>query len=156
MCVIGSAYSHKCCFCLICTAVTGSVCIDGYALAADNSCTECSGSSSVLIVAVMGGLFALALALCYWKRHYLIQRVKAFIAFFEEKTKHYDLRSFKTKGKILFAFYQIISFMPTSLNLFYPNPFSYALEVFSVTNINVINLFSLGCVVSSNFFNKLR
>ena len=135
---------------------SGNVCVDGYALAADNSCTECKSSSTVLIVSLLASFVVFTTLVCFWKRHYLISLVKAFIVYFEEKTKYYDMKSFKTKGKILFSFYQIISFMPTALNLFYPNPFSYALEFFSVTNINIISLFSLGCIFSSNFFNKLR
>jgi hypothetical protein len=96
------------------------------------------------------------IGLCFWKRHYLIERFKAAVAKFEQKTKSYDMKSFKTKGKILFSFFQIISAMPTALNIFYPNPFSYALDFFSLTNINIISLLSLGCIFSSNFFNKLR
>jgi hypothetical protein len=134
----------------------GNVCIDGYALAADNSCTECDGDSAVVGISVVVAFVVVVGMLCFWKRHYLLLRFEAFMTYFNDKTKNYDMKSFKTKGKILFSFFQIISAMPTALNLFYPNPFSYTLEFFSLTNVNIISLLSLGCVFASNFFNKLR
>ena len=132
------------------------MCIDGYALAADNSCTECEGSPWITALVIMLCLVVIIGILCFVKRRYLIRKFKELLVYFEDLTKGYDMKSFKTKGKILFSFFQIISAMPTALNLFYPNPFTYALEFFSLTNVNLISLLSLGCVFSSNFFNKLR
>ena len=132
------------------------MCISGYALAADNSCTKCDNASAVLGVLILSGLLCVVCLLCFWQRRFLISKGKEIIAYFNEKTKNYDMQSLKTKGKILFFFFQIVSTMPTSLNVYYPNPFSFTLELFSLTNVNIINLLSLGCVFSSNFFNRLR
>lgn len=104
----------------------------------------------------MVSIMFVVVVVCYVKRKYLIVKFDEFMAFFNEKTSVYDMKSFKTKGKILFSFFQIIGAMPTALYLFYPNPFSYTLEFFSLSNINIISLLNLGCVFSSNFFNKLR
>jgi hypothetical protein len=112
----------------VASVCAGNVCIEGYALAADNSCTECKDDSAVLAVSILAALLLFIGLVCYWQRRYLIGRFEASVVYFNKKTRNYDMKSFKTKGKILFSFFQIISAMPTALNLFYPNPFSYTLE----------------------------
>jgi hypothetical protein len=139
-----------------CVTNLGNICEDGYALAADNTCTECNESSGILAVIIIFFLLILFGLICYIKRQYLLAKLEELKNYFTNKTKNYDLKSFRTKGKILFSFFQIISALPTALNLVYPDPFSYTLEYFSLSNINLISLLSLGCVFSSNFYNKLR
>ena len=134
----------------------GSVCSSGYALGADDTCSKCDGSSGYIGLGVVLSLIFLCGVLAIAKRRYWIRQFIEFRAYFEEKTKNYDLRSFRTKGKVLFSFFQIVSTLPTALNLVYPNPFSFAMEFFSLTNVNVITVLNLGCIFSSNFYNRLR
>jgi hypothetical protein len=137
-------------------ALAGNLCIEGYALAADNSCTQCQDGSAGLIfyLTTFFIVFILTIAL-YWKRLYLFKKFQEMEEYFMNKADKYDMKSFKNKGKILFSFLQIISSMPTALNLAYPSPFNNTLEISSFSNVNVLSLFSFGCVFKFNFYDEL-
>jgi hypothetical protein len=105
-----------------------------------------------MIVVIIG---ILLISVGYAKRHYLFAKFQAFERALVNETKDLDMKSMKNKGKILFSFLQIISSMPTALNLAYPTPFDNVLEVSSFSNVNVVNLLSFGCVVDVNFYDEL-
>lgn len=125
-------------------------------MAADGSCQLCEegsgGGVANLVIFVAAVLIVL---ICYTKRLYLFSKFQELEKIFVDRTKDIDVRSFKNKGKILFAFFQIISSMPTALNLAYPSPFDNMLKVSSFSNVNLVNLLSFGCVVDVNFYDEL-
>jgi hypothetical protein len=145
-------YSHK--FCDF--ALAGNLCVDGYALAADNSCTLFQEGSAGLIfyLAVFFCFFIFSITL-YWKRLYLFKKFQEIEEYFMDKADKYDMKSFKNKCKILFSFLQIISSMPAALNLAYPSPFNNTLEISSFSNVNILSLFSFGCLFNYNFYDEL-
>jgi hypothetical protein len=140
-------------FCF-CTSL-GNVCEDGYAFSANLKCSEC-GDSTLLIPIIILCLLPIIIITVFINHKCLLAKFDQIKKRIEKATEDIDIITVRNKSKILVAFLQIVTSMPTTLNLVYPYPFNQSLDILSFAKFDFISLFSLGCVFPSDFYVKLR
>jgi hypothetical protein len=106
-------------------------------------CEEIQGNSKAFIFAIGGGLLV---ALTYFSYHYIV-RFKAFV-------RKLQTRSMLVKLKQMAAFFQIVLLLPSVYIVPYPTDYISFLSIFSFVNINLIQIFSLGCISGWDFYSS--
>ncbi|GMH73197.1 hypothetical protein TL16_g06118 [Triparma laevis f. inornata] len=134
-----------------------SVCTEGYSKNAVGVCKSCS-SASVSIgfytLCVVLGITALYFVLrkIFGKEKLTISNVTQVITKASSDDKHWSKR-LKTKAKILTSFYQIVSRLPSTLSIQYPDFYrGFTTAINSVFNFNAIGLISVGCVLPHSMY----
>jgi hypothetical protein len=120
-----------------------SVCTDGSA-PQDGRCIDCSeiqGNSKafifVIVIAIVGIL------------GYIAYRRVEFVSTFIEKLQ---TRSMIVKLKQMATFFQIVLLLPAVYLVPYPTEYIIFLNIFSFVNINIVQIFSLGCISGWDFY----
>lgn len=135
-----------------------SVCQDGYVHSAEGSCSECR-SGSFLAVAITVPLVIALIFISFVLVNIYSDRIKTFlnaqILALADKAQEYNVSSFRTKIKIMITFIQILSQMPSVFGALFPDGFLSFMGIFGLFNLNVLNFFSLGCAIKSNYYQEL-
>ena len=117
-------------------------------LRSGKACIECSGASGKSVVVALGCVviaFAATLGVaCVAKVKVLIGHAEAGLEKVESDELH--VGGLMVQVKILIGLLQIVTELPSSLNLRYPQPFSGLLDAARVLMLDVFGMFSLDCV----------
>jgi hypothetical protein len=103
-------------------------------------CDEIQGNSKGLIFAAVA---VLLVVLAYFSYNH-VPRFNLFV-------KKLQTRSMLVKFKQMAAFFQIVLLLPTVYIVPYPTDYIAFLSIFSFVNINLIQIFSLGCISGWTF-----
>ncbi|GMI10820.1 hypothetical protein TrLO_g15777 [Triparma laevis f. longispina] len=134
-----------------------SVCTEGYNKNAVGVCEICSSASLSIgfyaLLIVLGAItLYLVLRKIFGKEKFTISNVTQDITNANSNDKHWSKR-LKTKAKILTSFYQIVSKLPSTLAVQYPDFYSgFTTAINSVFNFNAIGLISVGCFLLQSIY----
>ena len=136
-----------------------SVCSNNYyQSSATGMCAKCNNwiqeSANILIVCFFVIILVVGCT-CYKKRKWLLMKAEELSDMVAEQLEKFDAASFRTKLKILTAFFQIVTQLPQVLSLHFPDLFSEFLDYFWFVNLDFMNLFSLDCFFVQNFYYSL-
>ena len=160
------------------TGYTGAycmVCAPGYSENAAGNCALCSGGSAFVTPILAGiGLSMIIVAVLYIsikssrsasrKNQTVKKRVSMRYSAVDNKIISTSVNSYSnweiwraivTKLKILLVFSQIVVNLPDIINVKYPPGFLYLIDKLSFFNFNFIEIFSIGCLVKTNFYTSL-
>lgn len=135
-----------------------SVCDEGYTMTTGGICVSCANGDSSIFVALIPIIAFLVFLLMYYawvKRHAISNLLNSSNKQLAENVPNNRLKSLKTKFKILLAFVQIISQLPTVLNVTFPLSFMTFILILSIFNINFIAYLHIGCIYHQNFYDEL-
>jgi len=130
------------------------VCLAGYAKSVSGYCQECDSGASVA-----GDLFAFAafiLIVAASVAACVVHRKKKAAERRDEGRVSKRLKRARTKFKILASSFQIVSQFESVLSVRFPPAFEQFTRLVSkFVNLDALNLAKVGCVVQTNFYDKL-
>jgi Leucine-rich repeat (LRR) protein len=126
--------NHEGPYCSVCTA--GSAPQDGRCI----DCSEIQGNSKALIFVIVIAIAGILVYIAYRR----VERVSTFIG-------KLQTRSMFVKLKQMATFFQIVLLLPAVYLVPYPTDYIIFLNIFSFVNINVVQIFSLGCISGWDF-----
>jgi hypothetical protein len=121
-----------------------SLCIEGY-YPDGKSCTSCDDMSPS-----GGGLYALLVLAVL-----VIALFVLYIKSNRELASKLNSRSMIVKAKLTITFFQVVLLLPVVYLVAYPTSYIQFLSIFEALNINVVEIFQLGCVPSWDFHSSV-
>ena len=134
-----------------------SVCMEGFNKDAVGVCKPCSSAGVSIGFYTLCGIlsvvaFYLILQKVYGKERLTLAFMTKELTEASGDKKHWA-KNLRTKGKILTSFYQIVSKLPSTLAVEYPDIYrGFTTAVNSVFNFNAIGLVSVGCILPSSMY----
>lgn len=138
-----------------------TVCDPGYTQDQNGQCYACGNSSSVgkaaLSVLFLVLVLCIALFLKYRKKivklyNKLMKKASENFAKIAANRKFHTLR---VKAKIVIAFVQIVYSIGPAMGIVFPSSYNSYLSYYSIVQLNVVRLPSVGCLVVANFYTEL-
>ena len=136
------------------------VCVDNYVADGHNFCRECASAGASVGFYVLSSACGLGIAYLILLRVYGKQNVESLSFLTEELSKASDRRHWfskaKSKGKIIVSFFQIVTALPTTLQVRFPAVFrEFSDTVSTLCNIETIRFLSVGCITKITFYTEL-
>lgn len=134
-----------------------SVCTEGFNKNAFGVCAPCKSAGASIGFYALSGILGIvitsfALRRMFGRERLSVASVTEAINNATNDKKHWSNR-LKTKAKILTSFYQIVSKLPSTLAVQYPDVYQgFAMALNSVFNFDAIGLISVGCFLPRSMY----